>query len=167
MKAYTKDKLINLSDKLLHGSMKIFSGTWLNDMHGHLFEDAKGKILDAVNQARNKVSSTYHSLMDSDKDIITRGLLLDRMFASHMPDYARLVNLSNTHNIHADRAAPTIPKNPEDAARKNWQGNKFYGEARTIYEHLPKELQQRYTAEKKFYMDKQARSSRCTPLSIR
>ena len=160
MKQFTKDKLINLSDKLLHGSMKIFSGTWLNDMHGHLFEDAKGKILDAINQARNKVSSTYHSLMDSDKDTITRGLLLDKMFASHMPAYSQLVNLSNTHNIHADRAAPTIPKNPEDAARKNWQGNKFYGEARAIYEHLPKELQQRYIAEKKFYMDKQAQSSR-------
>jgi hypothetical protein len=156
---FTKDRMVNLSDKLMHGSAKALSGTWLNEMHGHLFEDAKGKILDAINQARNKVSSTYSKLMESDRDIINRGYMLDRIYASHMPDYAQLINLSSAFNIHADRAAPKIPKNPVDAARKNWQGNAKYDEARAIYDKLPEELRKRYSDEKRFYMDKQAQSA--------
>jgi hypothetical protein len=157
---HAKDFATNAGASLGRASMKVLSGSWMNNIHGHLFEDGKGKILDAINHARDKVSSTYGRLMDSDKDIINRGYMLDRVHASQMPAYARLVDLSNTHNIHADRDAPKVPKKgPVDAPRKNWQGNEFYPEARAIYDHLPEDLQKRYRDEKRFYMDKQGQTA--------
>ena len=156
MKQYGKDTIHNLGGNVMRGSAKLLSGTWLNDIHGHLFTDAKGKIIEAINNARNKVSHLHSQLMDKDKDIINRGYMLDKLHASHMPNYARLLDLSQRYNIHADRDAPTIPKNPVDEARKNWQRDKFGDEARALYRSLPEELQKRYTAEKKHYMDKQA-----------
>ena len=154
-----KDVATDVGATLSRGSMKVLSGSWMNNIHGELFRDAKGKILEAINHARDKVSSAYGHMMDSDKDIINRGYMLDRIHASQMPAYAKLVDLSNTHNIHADRDAPKIPTNPEDAPGKNWQGNEFYPEARAIYDHLPEPLQKRYRDEKRFYMDKQGQTA--------
>lgn len=151
---FAKDKWVNMGGSFAAKHVKALSGTWLNNIHGHLFEDAKGKILEAINHARDKVTSTYQRLMHDDTDIINRGYQLDKRFASRMGDYQRLVSLSNTFNIHADRPAPKVPKNAEDAARSKWQGNAKYQEARAIYDSLPRALQDRYTAEKNFYKGK-------------
>jgi hypothetical protein len=156
MKQYSKDTIHNLGGSVMRGSAKLLSGTWLNDIHGHLFTDAKGKIIEAINDARNKVSHLHSQLMGDDRDTINRGYMLDKLYAAHMPNYARLLDLSQRYNIHADRDAPSIPKNPADAARRNWQRDKFGDEARALYRALPEELQKRYAAEKKHYMDKQA-----------
>ena len=72
-----------------------------------------------------------------------------------MGNYAELLNLSSRFNIHADREAPKVPKNPVDAPRKNWQGNAQGDRARELYKSLPDELQQRYRQEKQYYRDKQ------------
>ena len=153
---FGKDKFTNLSASVMRGAMKILSGTWMQDVHGHLFEDEHGPILQAINRIRDAVHHMYSQLMDSDKNIINRGYMLDRQYASHMGEYARLVNMSNTFNIHADRDAPAMKDDPVDEAHRNWQRNEHYGEARGIYDRLPEALQKRYRDEKRFYMDKQS-----------
>jgi hypothetical protein len=160
VKQYGKDTIHNLGGSIMRGTAKLLSGTWLNDMHGHLFEDARGKILEAINHARDKVSRTYSQLMGKDTDIINRGYMLDKTYASSMPNYAKLLDMSLRYNIHADREAPAVPKNPADAARRYYQRDKFGDEARALYRHLPEELQKRYRAEKKYYMDKQGEAAR-------
>ena len=91
MKEFTKDKLTNLGGAIMKGSAKLLSGTWLDDMHGHLFRDAKGAILQAINDARNKVSHQYSRLMSGDSDHINRGYMLDKLYASRMSDYGNLL----------------------------------------------------------------------------
>ena len=160
MKQYSKDTIHNLGGNVMKGSAKLLSGTWLNDMHGHLFTDAKGKILEAINHAQNAVSHAYSTLMSKDKDIINRGYMLDKIYASRMAAYARLVDMSVRYNIHADRDGVTPPKNLWDAARNSWQQIKYGDEARSIYRHLPEELQKRYRDEKRFYADKQSQAGK-------
>ena len=155
MKAYGKDTIHNLGGHIMKGTAKLLSGTWLNDVHGHLFSDAKGKILEAINDAQNRVSHLYSTLMSKDKDLINRGYMLDKTHASYMAGYARLVDMSVRYNIHADRVGAQPPKNLWDAARNAWQQIKYGDEARAIYRNLPEELQKRYRDEKKFYVDKQ------------
>ena len=156
MKGFTKDTFKNISASILKGSTKIFSGAWLNDMHGHLFEDAKGKIIEAINHARDRVWHSYSGLMNKDKDLINRGLMLDVTHASHMANYAKLISLSVVHNIHADQPAPALPKgNLWDAARKNWKRDQLGPVARAIYNNMPEDLQKRYRDEKRYAIDKQ------------
>ena len=154
VKGYAKDMASN-TKVVLTKTAKFLSGTQLRDLHGKLFDDAKGNILDAINHARNKVVSTFNDLRTGDKDLVHRGYILDRKYASEMGNYAELLNLSSRFNIHADREAPKVPKNPVDAPRKNWQGNAQGDRAREIYNALPEELQQRYRQEKQYYRGKQ------------
>jgi hypothetical protein len=156
VKQAAKDVAGNVGVTLLGKTAKILSGTQLSDLHGKIFTDAKGNILEAINRARDKVSHTFNEMRRGDRDTINRGYLLDQKYRSAMPDYAELVNMSARYNIHADRDAPKVPKNgPVNAPRKNWQTNANYDKARAIYDHLPAELQARYRSEKQYYMDKQ------------
>ena len=157
---YGKDTIHNLGGSVMRGTAKALSGTWLNDIHGHLFTDAKGKILDAINLAQNSVSHAYTTLMSKDKDTINRGYMLDKIYASHMAAYAHLVDMSVRYNIHADKASATPPKNLWDAARNAWQQFKYGDEARAIYDHLPEDLQKRYVDEQKFYSGKQSQAGK-------
>ena len=150
VKGYTKDLAGNVKVGFLSKTAKFLSGTQLSDLHGKIFTDAKGNIIEAINNARNKVVSTYNTLRGGDKDLIHRGYILDRKYASRMGDYAELLNLSSRYNIHADREAPKA-----STARKNVQRDTNYGRARDLYNSLPTELQKRYTEEKQYYRDKQ------------
>ena len=156
VKQYTKDKAGNLATAAIKQTAKFLSGTQLSDLHGKIFTDAKGNILEAINRARDKVSHTFNEMRRGDRDLVNRGYILDQKYASRMGDYAELLNLSSRFNIHADREAPKVPKNPVDAPRKNWQANSAQGDrARALYNSLPDELQKRYRDEKQYYRDKQ------------
>ena len=155
VKGYAKDLAGSTKVGLLAKTAKFLSGTQLSDLHGKIFKDAKGNILEAINRARDKVTHTFNEARKGDRDLINRGYILDRKYASRMGDYAELLNLSSRFNIHADRDAPAVPKNPVDAPRKNWQSNVQGDRARALYKSLPIELQKRYIEEKKFYRDKQ------------
>ncbi len=151
-----KDARSNVGASLMKGSMKFLSGTWMNDIHGHLFKDAAGNILEAINHARDKVSSLYSSLRKGDLDLVNRGYLLDKKYATVMDKYARLVDMSLRYNIHADRATPALgKKNLWEEAKRYWQRNQNGDEARRLYRELPPELQTRYTQEKQYAIDKQ------------
>jgi hypothetical protein len=155
-KQAVKDAAGNLGTSILSKTAKILSGTQLSDLHGKIFTDVKGNILEAINRARDKVSHTFNEARKGDRDTINRGYLLDQKYRSNMPAYAELVNMSARYNIHADRDPLKAPKGgPVDAPRKNWQGNANYDKARALYDKLPTELQARYRSEKQYYMDKQ------------
>src|ERR1700722_12097105 len=155
VRQYTKDKAGNLATSAIRQTARFLSGTQLSDLHGKIFTDAKGNILEAINNARNRVVSTFNTLRTGDRDLINRGYILDQKYASRMGDYAELLNLSSRFNIHAEREAPMAPKNPVDAPRKNWQVKAQGDRARALYRSLPVELQKHYTAEKQYYRDKQ------------
>ena len=156
MKQWGKDARTNIGSSLMKGSLKFLSGTWMNDIHGHLFKDAAGNILDAINHARDKVSSTYSALRKGDLDLVNRGYLLDKKYATEMGKYARLVDMSLRYNIHADRPAPALGKtNLWDEAKRYWQRNSNGDEVRRLYKELSPELQTRYTQEKQYAIDKQ------------
>lgn len=155
VKQFTKDKLTNLGGSVMRGSAKIMSGTWLNEMHGDLFRDAKGKILEAINDTRNKVSHKYSQLMTKDVNHINRGYMLDRTHASQMADYSKLMDMSVRYNIHANEDASKPSK-----ARKDWQRDEFGPEARSIFARLHPDLQKRYIDDINYAVDKQGDMSR-------
>lgn len=152
---FAKEKATNFSQSLIGKTAKILSGTQLSDIHGRLFKDAKGNIIEAINRARDRVAHVYNEARAKDRDTVNRGYLLDQQFKSRMADYAELINLSSRYNIHADRDAPKVPKDPTKAAKSNWQRDANYDKARKLYDSLPKELKDRYSTEKKYYQDKQ------------
>ena len=155
VKGYTKDLGTNLKTGLLAKTAKFLSGTQLSDLHGKIFTDLKGNIIEAINRARDKVSHAFNEARKADRDIINRGYILDQKYKSSMPDYAELVNMSARYNIHAEKDMPKVPANPADAPRKNWQTNANYTRAKELYASLPDELQKRYRDEKQYYIDKQ------------
>ena len=152
---FAKEKYSNVSQSLIGKTAKVLSGTQLSDIHGRLFKDAKGNIIEAINRARDKVAHVYNEARTKDRDTVNRGYLLDQQFKSKMADYAELINLSSRYNIHADKPAAKVPKDPVKAAKSNWQRDANYDKARKIYDSLPAELQRRYSTEKQFYQDKQ------------
>ncbi len=148
VKGIGKDLLTNKSAAFLKGHLNWLPGNYVEELHGHLFEDAKGHIIDAINMARNKVASTYRDLYRASADLRAQAYLTDRRYASQMPDYSDLVARSVRYNIHAEKV-PTAPgKNREDVQRDaNW------AKAHEDYNKLPPALQRRYVAEKKFMID--------------
>ena len=148
VKGIGKDLLTNKSAAFLKGHLNWLPGNYVEELHGHLFEDAKGHIIDAINTARNKVASTYRDLYRASADLRAQAYLTDRRYASQMPDYSDLVARSVRYNIHAEKV-PTAPgKNREDVQRDaNW------AKAHEDYNKLPPALQRRYVAEKKFMID--------------
>ena len=151
IKDFAKDLATNTSPKFLKGHLKWLAGNNVEAFHGHLFQDAKGAIIKAVNYAREKVSHTYNQLRQSDLALRTRAYLLDRKFADRMDDYSKLVGMSVRYNIHADRDAPESKGAMEHVQRDaNWET------AHMLYNTLPEPLQQRYRDEKEYYANTQA-----------